>query len=50
LLQGKRAELEDPAIASDAPRLLAVHEEMEAVQKELDALYARWSELDEKNA
>ena len=49
LLQGKRAQLEDPAIASDAPRLLAVHEEMEAVQKELHDLYARWAELDEKN-
>jgi ATP-binding cassette subfamily F protein uup len=43
------ARLEDPAIASDAPRLLAVHREMEAGQKELDALYARWEELDAKS-
>ena len=49
VLQVKRTQLDDPAIASDAPRLLAVHEEMEAVQKDLDALYARWTELDEKN-
>jgi ABC transport system ATP-binding/permease protein len=48
-LQEKRAQLEDPAIASDAPRLLAVHKEMEAVQKDLDALYARWTALDEKS-
>jgi ATP-binding cassette subfamily F protein uup len=48
VLQSKRAELENPAIASDGPRLVAVHHEMEASQKELDALYARWSELEEK--
>ena len=44
----KQTQLEDPAIASDASRLLVVHEEMEAVRKELDALYARWAELEEK--
>jgi ABC transport system ATP-binding/permease protein len=48
LLQSKRAEMENPAIASDGPRLLATHAEMEAAQKDLDALYARWSELEEK--
>lgn len=45
----KRAQLEDPAIASDGPRLLAAHAEMEAAQKHLDSLYARWAELEEKN-
>jgi ATP-binding cassette subfamily F protein uup len=49
VLQAKRAQLEDPAIASDGPRLLAAHAEMEAAQKDLDALYARWAELEEKN-
>ena len=49
VLRDKRTQLEDPAIASDAPRLLAVHEEMNAAQKGLDALYARWAELDDKN-
>src|SRR3989442_4252977 len=49
LLQTKRAQLEDPAIASDGPRLLSAHAEMEAVQKDRDALYARWAELEEKN-
>ena len=47
-LGSKRAALEDPAIASDGPRLVAAHAEMEAAQKDLDALYARWAELQEK--
>jgi len=47
-LQIKRAALEDPAIASNGPRLVAVQAEMEAAQKALDALYARWAELEEK--
>jgi ABC transport system ATP-binding/permease protein len=47
-LQSKRAALEDPAIASDGPRLVAAHAEMEAAQKDLDTLYARWAELQEK--
>ena len=48
LLQNKRAELENPAIASDGPRLVAAHAEMEGAQKDLDALYALWAELEEK--
>ena len=48
-LQAKRIQLEDPAIASDGPRLMAAHAELEAAQKKRDALYARWSELEEKN-
>ncbi len=47
-LQCKRSVLEDPAIASDGPRLLAAHTEMETAQKDLDVLYARWAELQEK--
>jgi len=47
-LKNKRAALEDPAIASDGPRLIAAHAEMEAAQKDLDSLYARWVELQEK--
>ena len=46
LLQSKRAELESPAIASDGPRLLTVHAEMEAAKNNLDTLYARWAELE----
>ncbi len=48
LYQAKRSLFEDPAIASDGPRLLTAHSEMEAAQRDLDALYARWSELEEK--
>jgi ATP-binding cassette subfamily F protein uup len=48
LLRAKQAELENPAIASDGPRLVAAHAELEAAQKSLETLYARWSELEEK--
>jgi ATP-binding cassette subfamily F protein uup len=48
LLEAKRAQLADPAIASDGPRLLAAQAEMEAAQKGVDALYARWAELEGK--
>jgi ATP-binding cassette subfamily F protein uup len=48
LLQTKRAELENPVIASDGPRLLAAHAEMEKAQNDLDTLYELWSELEEK--
>jgi len=47
-LQSKRAALEDPAIASDGPRLVVAQAEMEAAQNDLDALYTRWAELQEK--
>jgi ABC transport system ATP-binding/permease protein len=48
VLQAKREQLEDPAIASDGPRLLAAHAEMEDAQHKVDELYARWSELEKK--
>jgi ATP-binding cassette subfamily F protein uup len=48
VLQANRAQLEDPAISSDGPRLVSVHAEMEAAQKTVDELYARWSELEKK--
>lgn len=47
-LKNKRAALEDPAIASDGPMLIAAHTEMEAAQEDVDTLYARWAELQEK--
>ena len=47
-LAAKRSAFEDPAIASDAPRLLATQAEMIAAQKMVDDLYARWAELEEK--
>jgi ABC transport system ATP-binding/permease protein len=50
LLRTRRAQLEDPAIASDGPRLLSAHTEVEAAQKQVDALYTRWAELEGKKA
>jgi ATP-binding cassette subfamily F protein uup len=49
LVQAKRAELEDPANAMDAPRLVSAQAALDAAQQALDALYARWSELEKKN-
>jgi ABC transport system ATP-binding/permease protein len=48
LLEAKRAQLEDPAIASDGPRLMGAQTELEAAQDKVDALYARWAELEKK--
>jgi ABC transport system ATP-binding/permease protein len=48
VLQEKRAQLEDPAIASDGPRLLLAHAEMDKAQKVADELYSRWAELEQK--
>jgi ATP-binding cassette subfamily F protein uup len=48
ILQAKRAQLEDPEIVSDGPRLVAAHAEMEDAQDKVDALYARWAELEKK--
>jgi ATP-binding cassette subfamily F protein uup len=47
-LQEKRAQLEDPAIASDGPRLVRAHAEMDDAQKVADELYSRWAELEQK--
>ena len=50
VLEAKRAEAEDPAIASDATRLMRAHAELEEAQKAVDELYARWAELEKKQA
>jgi ATP-binding cassette subfamily F protein uup len=47
-LNSRRAALEDPAIASDAPRLQAAMTAVEAAQQTVDQLYTRWAELEEK--
>jgi ATP-binding cassette subfamily F protein uup len=49
VLQANRAQLEDPTIVSDGPRLLSAHAEVESAQKKLDALYERWTELEHKS-
>jgi ABC transport system ATP-binding/permease protein len=49
LVQAKRAELEDPANAMDAPRLMAAQAALDVAQEALDVLYARWAELEKKS-
>jgi ATP-binding cassette subfamily F protein uup len=49
VLRSRHAELGDPAIAMDAARLLSAQAALEAAQKDLDVLYTRWAELEEKN-
>jgi ATP-binding cassette subfamily F protein uup len=48
VLESKRVAAEDPAIASDAERLMSAHAELDAAQHEVDTLYARWAELEKK--
>jgi ATP-binding cassette subfamily F protein uup len=48
LVEEKLAALHDPAISSDATRLHAASVQLEAAQKSVDELYARWAELEEK--
>jgi ATP-binding cassette subfamily F protein uup len=47
-LRQKRAAAEDPAIATDASRLLSAHAEMDEAQRAVDKLYSRWAELEAK--
>jgi ABC transport system ATP-binding/permease protein len=48
VLKSRQSELDDPTIATDAVRLVAVQAALEAAQKDLDTLYARWAELEGK--
>jgi ABC transport system ATP-binding/permease protein len=47
-LQAKHDSLQDVAVMSDGARLHAVSLEMDAAQKTIDQLYARWAELEQK--
>jgi ATP-binding cassette subfamily F protein uup len=47
-LSAARKALEDPAIATDATRLIEAQAELDAAQKDVDGLIARWAELEEK--
>ena len=49
VVKAKRAELEDPASATDAAHLVDAQAALDAAQETLDALYARWAELEEKS-
>lgn len=47
-LQRHKVALEDPAVATDAARLQETLGQMESAQQAVDALYARWAELEAK--
>jgi ATP-binding cassette subfamily F protein uup len=47
-LADRTAAFEDPAIVSDASRLITAQAEMEEAQKVVDELYERWAELEAK--
>src|SRR3984893_2635964 len=47
-LQAKHDGLQDVAVISDGARLHAASLEMDAAQRTIDALYARWVELEQK--
>ncbi len=47
-LQARHDSLLDPAVMSDSARLREITMQMEAAQTAIDALYARWAELEAK--
>ncbi len=49
-LEQKRSALQDPAIARDGRLLEQAYREMEDARKAVDAIYARWAELEQKMA
>ena len=49
-LEAARARLEDPAVATDAGHAHRAFDEHRAAQARVDALYARWAELEAKQA
>ena len=49
LVQAKRAELEDPANATDASHLVSAQAALDEAQHALDNLYTRWAELEKKS-
>ena len=48
LLQKRREQLEDPAIATDGPSLVKATAELQEAQNAVDVLYTRWAELERK--
>jgi ATP-binding cassette subfamily F protein uup len=46
----RREAFHDPAIASDAERLITAQAELEAAQAAVETLIARWAELEEKKS
>jgi ATP-binding cassette subfamily F protein uup len=50
VLQSKREQLEKPEVMSDSALLTAAVHQMDEAQAEVDRLYARWAELEQKQA
>jgi len=50
ILEQKRAALQDPAVTKDGRLLEQAYRELEEAQQAVDAVYARWAELEEKMA
>ena len=50
VLHSKREQLEMPDVVSDPGRLTTAVSEMDIAQEEVDRLYARWAELEKKQA
>lgn len=50
LLQTRRAALEDPAVTGDRMNLQNACTQLDEAQKSVDALYARWAALEQKQA
>jgi ATP-binding cassette subfamily F protein uup len=50
VLDAKRVAAANPAISSDATSLMNAHSELDKAQGEVDELYARWAELEKKQA
>jgi len=48
VLEQKRAALQDPAITKDGRLLEQAYREVEEAQAAVDAIYARWAELEQK--
>lgn len=48
LLESRRASTEDPAVMRDGLAIQKAYEELEKAQQQVDTLYARWAELEEK--
>src|ERR1035438_1776314 len=48
IMAAKQAAVEDPAIASDAARIVAAHAEFDQARRILDELINRWAELENK--
>jgi ABC transport system ATP-binding/permease protein len=47
-LAAKRTAMEDPAIATDANRIVAAHAEYDEARRAVDELVSRWAELESK--